>query len=286
MYYNHRGEKIFYQNTLLNPFLDVSLAGITYPDSNYRIVHNISHDFLYDYYVFEYIVSGKGYIETKHNKFTVQAGDFYFLNKLKQHTYYSDSTDPYKKIFVVFKGRFVDSLVQAYQIKDSVLLRHCDVYDMMMELLRVLDTDNPLSYELLSTKILQLFQVLCEITTTSQSISVNYAEVVKKYIDSNLMNALTLDTICRDCHISSSHLERIFTATYHISPLRYVAQAKVLQVASMLVNTNYSLSEIADSLSYSDVKYMSRCFKKYIGESPRSYRKKALSNIIRNKEEE
>lgn len=284
MYYNQSGEKIVHQKLQLNPFLDVSLAGITYPDPNYRITHNISHEYPYDYYGFEYVVSGKGYIETENEKFVVQEGDLFFLNKLKQQIYYSDSTDPYMKLFVVVKGRFVDALIQAYQINDSVIIKRHDAYDMMMELLDMLDTDKPLCYEQLSTMILQLFQTLCTINTTPQSSSNSYVELIKTYIDSNFMNALTLDTICRDCHISSSHLERIFTATYHISPLKYVAQVKIKHVAFLLLNSNYSLSEIAVLLSYSNVKYMSRCFKKYMGESPRSYRKKALSKTTRDKE--
>ena len=73
--------------------------------------------------------------------------------------------------------------------------------------------------------------------------------------------------------MSKSHVERIFTEAYEISPLKYFARAKAHHVASLLRNTNYSLSEIADSLSYSDVKYMSRCFKKWIGQTPLSYRK-------------
>ena len=272
-YYNSKGEKIIRHNTKLNSFLDIQLAGITYPNPNYRIIHNISPQFLYDYYVFEYVVSGKGYIETKHDKITVRSGDLYFLNKLKQHTYYSDAEDPFKKIFIVLKGRFIDALVSAYQIHESVIVRQFDAYDLMMQLLDMMDTDQNLPYDELSMKILQLFQFLRDIIPGSESPSENFAEIIKNYLDSNLTNKLTLETICQDCHLSKSHVERIFTNTYAISPLQYFAQAKAQHAAALLLDTNYSLNEIAEYLSYSDVKYMSRCFKKYMGQSPLKYRK-------------
>ena len=273
MYYNYRGEKIVRQNTNLNSFLDVGLAGITYPNPTYRIMHNISSQFLYDYYVFEYVVSGKGYIETENEQIMVQTGDLYLLNKLHRHIYYSDATDPYEKIFITVKGRFVDALVNAYKIKDSVIVKQYDVYDFMTNLLDLVDTSKSISYNDLSIRILQLFQILCDSVSMAESSTKNFAEIIKNYLDSNLTNQITLENICKDCHLSKSHVERIFTEAYEISPLKYFARAKAHHAASLLRSTNYSLSEIADFLSYSDVKYMSRCFKKWIGQTPLSYRK-------------
>lgn len=273
MYYNYRGEKIVRQNTSLNSFLDIGLAGITYPNPNYRIMHNVSSQFLYDYYVFEYVVSGKGYIETEDRRFTVRAGDLYFLNKLHTHVYYSDPIEPYEKIFFTIKGRFADALVSAYKIKSSVIVKKCDILDFMTNLLDLVDDGKSLSYNDLSMNILQLFQFICEPVSETETPTENLAEVIKSYLDSNLTNKISLENICQDCHVSKSHAERIFTETYEISPLKYFARAKAHHVASLLRNTNYSLSEIADSLSYSDVKYMSRCFKKWIGQTPLNYRK-------------
>ena len=273
MHFNQRGEKIIRQSTLLNPFLDVKSAGITYPNPNYRIIHNISHEFTYDYYIFEYVVSGKGYIETENKKIMVQAGDFFFLNRLSKHIYYSDPDEPYEKIFIVFKGRFADALVRAYQIHNSFILKHYDAHDSMTEILDMLDSKQNFSYDELSVKILQLFQILCKIDFSAPSSFNNYAEIVKNYLDSNLTSRMTIEMICRDCHISSSHLERVFTEAYDISPLKYFARAKAQYAAFLLLNTNYSLSEISEFLSYSDTKYMSRCFKKWIGKSPNTYRK-------------
>ena len=44
----------------------------------------------------------------------------------------------------------------------------------------------------------------------------------------------------------------------------------------MLVTTNYSISHIAQQFGYSDVKYMSKTFKKMMGKTPTEYRKDKL----------
>ena len=273
MYYNHRGEKIVRQSIILNPFIDIGLAGVTYPNPNYRIMHNIKSRFFYDYYVFEYVVSGKGYIETANDFITVQAGDLYFLNKLHQHIYYSDPTEPYEKIFITVKGHLIDALVDAYKINDSVIVNQCDIVHFMNDLLTLADTQNSLPYDDLSIRILQLFQFLRNSYNMSELYNKNTAEIIKNYLDSNLTTKISLDDICQDCHISKSHAERLFGETYEISPLKYFSRAKAIHVATLLKETNYSLSEIADLMSYSDVKYMSKCFKKWIGQTPLNYRK-------------
>ena len=76
---------------------------------------------------------------------------------------------------------------------------------------------------------------------------------------------ITLDDISNALYISKSHIERAFKKEYGQTPIAYWAIQKITQVASMLETTNYSLSEIAQMLGFSDVKYMSKSFKKIKG---------------------
>jgi hypothetical protein len=123
MYINYNNEEIIYNSIDTNDFLSISMAGITNPNPNYHIIHNINRHFFYDYYVFEYVISGTGYIEFDDKKVLVKEGDFYFLNKLCRHIYYSDKTNPFKKIFIVAKGSFIDSLIASFKITESVIIK-------------------------------------------------------------------------------------------------------------------------------------------------------------------
>ena len=46
----------------------------------------------------------------------------------------------------------------------------------------------------------------------------------------------------------------------------------------MLVTTDYPLSQIAQQFGFSDVKYMSKSFKKVKGQTPMEYKRNALAN--------
>ena len=65
MFINSFGEEIITEKIYTNEILEINLAGITYPNLNYRMQQNTdpSSHFHYRYYVFEYVLEGEGYIE-------------------------------------------------------------------------------------------------------------------------------------------------------------------------------------------------------------------------------
>lgn len=276
MYISKWGEEIVVHNAISNDYLEVIMAGVTHPDPTYRIIHNVSNQFPYDYYVFEYVVKGKGYIETPEEKYTVEAGDFYFLNKLCYHIYYSDPDEPYEKIFLVLKGSFVDFLVSGYRLSNSVYVKKCNLDGLMTQIINHLSREGPINYDRLSVWVLEIFQQLFPPPYQSKTNTNFIPEMIKNYIDAHINEKITLDDISNNLYISKSHIERTFKEEYNQTPMAYCANQKISQVASMLITTNYSISHIAQQFGYSDVKYMSKIFKKIKGKTPMEYRRDKL----------
>ena len=276
MYISKWGEEIVVHNAISNDYLEVIMAGVTHPEPTYRIIHNVSNQFPYDYYVFEYVVKGKGYIETPEEKYTVEAGDFYFLNKLCYHIYYSDPDEPYEKIFLVLKGSFVDFLVSGYRLSNSVYVKKCNLHGLMTQIINHLSREGPINYDRLSVWVLEIFQQLFPPPYQNKTNTNFIPEMIKNYIDAHINEKITLDDISNNLYISKSHIERTFKEEYNQTPMAYCANQKISQVASMLVTTNYSISHIAQQFGYSDVKYMSKTFKKIKGKTPMEYRRDKL----------
>ena len=277
MYISAWGEEIVIDNSIGNDFLEVVMAGITHPNPTYRIMHNVSKQCRYDYYVFEYVVKGVGHIETPEEKYTVRAGDFYFLNKLRYHIYYADPDDPYEKIFIVLKGSFVDFLVSSYHLNDSLYIQKCNLNSLMMYIINLLNRDKPIDYDRLASSVLEIFQQVFPSPYQSNPTISRIPEMIKNYIDTHITEKITLDDISNNLYISKSHIERVFKKEYGQTPLAYCANQKIILVASMLVTTDYSLSHIAQQLGFTDVKYMSKAFKKVKGKTPMQYKKDKLA---------
>lgn len=280
MYYNKMGEEIIYNGFhFSNNFFHVPLAGITYPNNNYRILHNYStHNTYWDSYVFEYVIKGKGFIEEKQKRYTVKEGDFYFLNKLKQHHYYSDKNMPYKKIFFVIKGKIIDGLLNAFNITESVIIKPLPLYEDFLNIHQLLinttgENINK-SYNKLIVKLVELLQKIKDINYISEyNKKEALPSLIKNYIDNNINNDITLKDIQNLFNISIPHILRIFKKAYNTTPIKYTINKKLELCAHLLLTTNFSITEIADILSFSDPKYLSKQFRAAYKASPIAYRK-------------
>lgn len=279
MYINSNNEKIIYNSIDKNDFLSISMAGITNPNPNYHIIHNINKSFFYDYYVFEYVISGKGYIEFENNqKIEVKAGDFYFLNKLCKHIYYSDKYDPYQKIFIVAKGSFIDSLIRSFEINESVLVVKTNVIDIIETIHNELLKEN-IDYKIISHHILDLFHAFDKKIYNSNNQSMKLPDMIRKYLDTSLTHKVTLEKISEELNVSKSHIERVFKERFNITPLNYFMKQKTKYACALLVNTSYSINTIAEQTGFTDSKYMAKCIKKETGMTPLQYRKYKTNTI-------
>lgn len=279
MYINSNNEKIIYNSIDKNDFLSISMAGITNPNPNYHIIHNINKNFFYDYYVFEYVISGKGYIEYENNKkIEVKSGDFYFLNKLCKHIYYSDKDNPYKKIFIVAKGSFIDSLIRSFEINESVVVIKNDVSGIINSIHNELLKES-IDYKIISHHILDLFYSFDKNLHNNVNQSMKLPDMIRKYLDTSLTHKLTLDKISEELNVSKSHIERVFKERFNITPLNYFMKQKIKYALALLVNTSYSINTIAEQTGFTDSKYMAKCIKKETGMTPLQYRKFKTNTI-------
>ena len=110
-------EEFWYINTLpKSTLLNIELMGITYADTSYHI----SRRSQWDMYVFEYVVSGVGYINCNQKKYTVKSGDAYIIKSFTEHEYYADKQEPYQKIWInILK---LEALMQLFRYSITTLI--------------------------------------------------------------------------------------------------------------------------------------------------------------------
>ncbi|HTU31493.1 MAG TPA: AraC family transcriptional regulator [Solirubrobacteraceae bacterium] len=82
----------------------------------------------------------------------------------------------------------------------------------------------------------------------------------------------TLDRLADEVHLSRSQLVRAFDATAGTSPMAYLRQMRVKQMARLLVSTDLSIAEAARSVGWKNQFHASQCFHAHTGVSPTAYR--------------
>ena len=93
----------------------------------------------------------------------------------------------------------------------------------------------------------------------------------KQYICDHMDKDISLITVADAVHVSPNYLSFLFKDEGNITFKEYVIQVKMEKAMELMENTHYNLNQIAQSLGYSDGRYFSQIYKKYLGKTLHNY---------------
>ncbi|MDX1809979.1 MAG: AraC family transcriptional regulator [Sulfurospirillaceae bacterium] len=96
-------------------------------------------------------------------------------------------------------------------------------------------------------------------------------ETIKKYIDSNLNNILSLDELAQKTNLNSSYLSRGFKKKYGLSPTRYIFNKRV-HLSKKLLDEGKEITQIALELGFFDQSHFYKAFKSIFSITPNEYK--------------
>ncbi|MBS4958443.1 MAG: helix-turn-helix domain-containing protein [Clostridium sp.] len=137
------------------------------------------------------------------------------------------------------------------------------------------------NYELACKSILTLFIIYISRNTESTLLIADNPEKlniecvkIKNYIDSHYSENITLDILSNLSYVNKFHLVHLFTKQMGISPINYLINKRIEESKNLLTTTNYSIRDISTIVGFSNSSYFSQMFKKFTGDSPRTYKNK------------
>ncbi|MBU5673788.1 AraC family transcriptional regulator [Paenibacillus brevis] len=92
------------------------------------------------------------------------------------------------------------------------------------------------------------------------------------YMQANLDRSLALHELAEYLYLSESHLRLLFRKTMGMSPSEYLRQLRLQRAKELLVNTSYSLKEIARLSGFQTLNHFSRVFRTCESVSATEYR--------------
>lgn len=99
------------------------------------------------------------------------------------------------------------------------------------------------------------------------------ASTIQSYIAAHYKAPLTLDALAAHFFMNKSYLCSIFREECGMTVMTFLKHIRSRMAASLLLETNESVQEIALQVGYSDSAYFSRVFKNAYGLSPEAYRR-------------
>ena len=94
------------------------------------------------------------------------------------------------------------------------------------------------------------------------------------YLHQNYAEPLSRAEIAAQVGFSENYLTDLFRREIGITPWDCLNRFRIQRAAQLLVETEHTISFIAQEVGYDDPAYFSRVFTKYMGLSPRDFRKK------------
>lgn len=255
------------------PF-NIEISGITNCDEQYTVCREKSYC-----YILEYIYDGSGTLFCNGREYSVSKGDAYLLPKGSNHRYYPDKT--WDKIWFNIDGTLVSNLIFAYGLENTIVFKNFNRKNLFDDLFEITNSQKPTAEIMLSASI-QFHIIIQEMYNSMQKFSYDgNVNKIKKMLDDNLYQKdISLKSIADELCISQAQVINIFKRTFNMTPYQYFAKKRIEIAASLLLNSNLQVKEIAELLNYSDQPYFSNAFKKTMGISPEKYRKMNVSTDL------
>lgn len=99
-----------------------------------------------------------------------------------------------------------------------------------------------------------------------------------EFIHKNFNTHISVEQLAQMEHISISRYRTIFKECTGFSPLNYIIALRIKRACELIVQTDLTLKEIAESVGYHDQLYFSRIFKTRTGISPGCYKDELNQN--------
>jgi AraC family L-rhamnose operon transcriptional activator RhaR/AraC family L-rhamnose operon regulatory protein RhaS len=109
---------------------------------------------------------------------------------------------------------------------------------------------------------------------------------VVSHIQQNFHETISVEDLARLAHLSPSQFQRRFKQIYNVTPMQFVTNVRIQTACEMLRNPNHDVTRVALATGFSTSAFFSAQFKRHMGESPSSYRKRRLASLQNNETEE
>jgi AraC-like DNA-binding protein len=96
----------------------------------------------------------------------------------------------------------------------------------------------------------------------------------RDHIDRHYTDQLDLESVAAVAGISKFHFQRLFTATYGVSPAAHLSRRRVERAQDLLRATNLTVTEICHAVGFSSLGSFSSRFHELVGESPSEFQRR------------
>ncbi|MBQ8798519.1 MAG: AraC family transcriptional regulator [Lachnospiraceae bacterium] len=224
-------------------------------------------------YSIHYIVSGKGYVESRGETYALSAGDTFMIFPEEEILYYPEETDPWAYRWVDFKGADAKTLVShtGFSKNCPVMKGKAGLEPLFLVYEEGLHGET--AKERYAAKVYLLLTYFLKESKEPGEKRTYFEDAVEMIQNSYWKQELNVGKLSQSLNVERSYLYRLFMEKAGVSPQQYLAEVRMERACELLITTELSVQVIACSVGYKDALYFSKLFRKSKGITPSDYRK-------------
>jgi AraC-like DNA-binding protein/mannose-6-phosphate isomerase-like protein (cupin superfamily) len=226
-----------------------------------------------------YIITGQCRIEIESGKFPVSPGDAVFIRPKQLHCSIGDTKTYYELIEIHFLVKSDREAKFLPPLRPVVHVHNVAAFVPALERLVAAHLIDASPQNWLTKVRLAETLMLLEKESASLALDDKVAgdmelkmNQAREYISIHYAQNISLDTLCELVGMSASHFATSFKKTTGTSPIEFVIQRRMYHARELLLNSNFSVGQIADMCGFASSQYFSRLFARREGASPGHFR--------------
>ena len=226
---------------------------------------------------FVLVYQHRGSINISHKNKTFSQGTVIILPTDKKFKIYYPEEPLNERYYIFFKGYECAKLLQKLNLFDNYYFQVGDLSKAIPLFTFITNNFDTCGFDNDVFRIIKFLEILSIISETAYPfISRHQNTIIEEiacYIDKNYGEQITLDSLCKEFHISSSSINRGFKSEKKQTPIQYLNNVRIENAKLMLINTHLSISNIAIQVGFTDAFYFSRAFKNKCKMTPSQFRR-------------
>lgn len=243
-----------------------------------------------------YVLEGEATHYWDNEEKIIRPGDYFFIDYHSEHSYYA-LHDHFNIINCLFLPELIDTsllhcssfqaVISNYQIQfknqfftanpSASVFRdeNGKIRSLLLDMLSEFRTEDPGFLQIIRSKLIEILVLTMRKIYLAPQAETN-SEVFNRalhYINHNYMNDIKLGDICRELGYSLPYLSMKFKTVFGIGYVQYVQKLRVEHAMRLLVHTDKSVAEVAQSVGYHDLKAFYAVFHKFADVSPAQFRR-------------
>lgn len=253
-----------------------------------------------------YIRDGQGFHSIGGHKYLVSAGDLLFINYNQTHSFHAN---PFMKfVNFLFTPEFISrELMNSENIGDVFAFTLSSEFggglehtapvarfrgkefmeaESIVERMLAEYTQKEPGYQSILKGYMQILFGMMVRSIRAQESENPYVSIgritpdILRYIDSNLFEKINLRDLAEKCFYSPIYFSRLFKETCGKTLTSYIKEKRIHEAVRLLMDTDKTVSEIAERVGYSDRKQFYKAFRQQTGKTPAEFRKKNTTNPL------